>query len=1417
MTHFSPFSVSGTYQTGGSFTNSIKLGDFNKDGFVDAAVVNGGSNSISILFGQGDGTFGSVATYSVGGSPSDLAVGDLNNDGNADIVVSNSQSNSVSVLSGNADGTFTTVGQYGVGSYPAEIRIADMNSDGKADIIVSSQNSGGINVLYNVGSTQFANQRFYSVGTSSTGVTIGDLDRDGRNDIIAADYGRNGIAIFFGNGSQSFISGIGAAPVSVDSGDMNGDGLLDVAIANRNGSSVTVLYGNGSGSFFGSTNVPTGMSYKVAVTDLNFDGRADLITTTVSGHVDVRLSSGTNFIPVGRYAPGGSPYDIAVGDLNGDFHLDIVSANLNSSIAVMLQDNNRPPTISGPTTADVQENAAANTVVATLSATDPDGNPVSYSFVSGNESGAFKIVGNEIQVADPSKLDFETASLASYTLQVKGSDGTLGSTNTLSIAITVTDVNEGPTAVTLENPVGKTAENGAALKVANITVADDALGVNALHVSDETNFEIRDGASGKELWFKTGADFEGTNSYSVTVTATDTESKGSATSSTFTLRINNLNDVAPVFSSGSTGLVDENAPITTVIHKAVAADAEADFGEVSYSLSGTDVALLNIDAATGAVTLKNPANYEAKASYSFDVVASQGTGPSATQAVIVSVNNQKEGPSAAATSKVTIDEDVASSAVEINATDQDGDALTYSLKSGAEAAKGTVSFDQTAGTFTYTPNANVNGSDTFTILISDGTATVEQVVSVTINPINDAAKVTVTNPDVVIEGNTGTFAGQIVTIAEHVSITDMDQNDAPTLYVPGSLNANSISVSGPQPDGGAARLFTVAPALGTISYGSDSFDYLQPGQTVDVSFGFDVQSGSEVIHQVIHITISGENDAPMVKTAIASVSTKEKQTFSLETATHFSDVDAGDVLAYSVSGPSWLMIDAATGTLTGTPVDADVGVQSVTVTATDKTGEKASSTFNLTVENVNAAPEIDQGIAAQTATEDQAFDFAIPADAFKDIDGDSLTLAVTSKPAWLTYANGRLTGTPSDAEVGRDHTVTVEATDPDGEKVSTNFKVTVTNVNDAPVVPETLTGTGVKEDAAAAVVGTLNGTDVDSSNLTYGFSNAVGGTFTRNGTTGEVTFTAAENFNGTASATYTVSDGSLSDTGTLSVKVEAVNDAPVATADAFGAGTTKVYEGAEFIIDITDDLLANDVDVDGDTFQFDGIGTSPKNGTLQTITEGGRTYLGYTYTSTALAENATADDAFTYKLKDAFGAVSTGAVSLKVTGLANKMITGTNQIDTLNGSNTAHDTIDGLNADDVVNGHGGNDKLFGNNGNDRLFGGEGADVMDGGRGDDLVDGGKGNDVMTGGLGADTFDFSLLNGSVVNTGADRINDFKLGVDDIRLGAGITILSIDATKDLDRDGQADTTLILSNGGSIEVLGINNLTKADWALIA
>jgi Ca2+-binding RTX toxin-like protein len=141
--------------------------------------------------------------------------------------------------------------------------------------------------------------------------------------------------------------------------------------------------------------------------------------------------------------------------------------------------------------------------------------------------------------------------------------------------------------------------------------------------------------------------------------------------------------------------------------------------------------------SAGTYTYTPAANYNG--SDSFTILIADGNGGTTEQVVSVTVSPVNDAPTAPATGSVTTGEDTASAATAIAASDIDGDTLSYSEKVGAGAAHGTVTFNQGAGTYTYTPAPNFAGSDSFTILISDGHGgTAEQAVSVTVNEVNDS-------------------------------------------------------------------------------------------------------------------------------------------------------------------------------------------------------------------------------------------------------------------------------------------------------------------------------------------------------------------------------------------------------------------------------------------------------------------------------------------------------------------------------------------------------------------------------------------------------------------------------------------------------------------------------------------------------
>lgn len=214
------------------------------------------------------------------------------------------------------------------------------------------------------------------------------------------------------------------------------------------------------------------------------------------------------------------------------------------------------------------------------------------------------------------------------------------------------------------------------------------------------------------------------------------------------------------------------------------------------------------------------------------------------------------------------------------------------------------------------------------------------------------------------------------------------------------------------------------------------------------------------------IALETSNQAPVLANPIADQTVSEDAAFDFSVpAGTFADPDAGDALTFAAALadgsalPGWLAFDAASGSFSGTPAQADVGLLDIRVTATDLGGLSASDTFALSVANVNDAPVLANPIADQSATEDTPFSFAVPADTVADEDpGDPIAWFAaradgSALPAWLSFdaAARILSGTPGNDDVGAVD-VTVTATDAAGFSVSDTFTVSVANVNDAPVV-----------------------------------------------------------------------------------------------------------------------------------------------------------------------------------------------------------------------------------------------------------------------------------------------------------------------------------------------------------------------------
>jgi len=286
--------------------SSVVVGDFNKDGKLDLVTANNLSNNISLLLGKGDGSFQTAVNFALesASAPISIAVGDFNKDGISDIVTVNNASQNISVLLGNGAGSFGTASNFKVPSRPTSVSVADFNKDGISDLAVTSSYFNNVSIMLGDGDGTFSSATQFDVGTNPNSVVVGDFNKDNKLDLAVANSDSNNVSILLGNGASGFGIAtnfdVGLNPASVTVIDFDNDGNSDLAVANAGSDTVSVLLGDGNGGFGIATNFVVGTKpYSLTVGDFNKDGKSELaVANSESKNVSLVNAEDETYEPV---------------------------------------------------------------------------------------------------------------------------------------------------------------------------------------------------------------------------------------------------------------------------------------------------------------------------------------------------------------------------------------------------------------------------------------------------------------------------------------------------------------------------------------------------------------------------------------------------------------------------------------------------------------------------------------------------------------------------------------------------------------------------------------------------------------------------------------------------------------------------------------------------------------------------------------------------------------------------------------------------------------------------------------------------------------------------------------------------------------------------------------------------------------
>jgi len=1191
-------------------------------------------------------------------------------------------------------------------------------------------------------------------------------------------------------------------------------------ISTSAGSSIQIGVPNGAPVFNTSSKANVAENSTAVATLMATDADGDTLTYSITGGVDQALFNLDT--KSGALIFNSAPDFEMPGDSNTDNAYDVeVTANDGQggttplTLTVAVTNVNEAPTLSVNAKMSVPENTSGT--VYTAAASDPENTPLFYT-LSGTDAGLFNLDTNTGALSFKNAPDRETPADADgnniYYVNLTANDGSLNS-GPQALSIMVTDVDDGNAApVFTSSSKASVAENTTAVATLMATDADgDTLTYSITGGADQALFNL-DTKSGA-LIFNSAPDFEmptdsnGDNAYDVEVTASDNQ--GSDTPLTLTVSVTNTNE-APTLTGATKANVSENS--TGIIYTATGSDPEND--TLTYTLGGTDAALFDLDANSGALSFKSAPDFEAPADsggdnvYDVILTASDGSLNSNSQALAIAVtdvDDTNNAPVFTTSSKASVVENT-TAVTTLAATDADGDTLKYSISGGTDQPLFALDANSGVLTFINAPDfeapgdSNSDSAYDVEVTANDGQGTTPLTLTVTVTDTNEAPTLTGATKANVSENSTGTI----------YTATGSDPENNPLIY----------KLSGTD-----AALFDLDANSGALSFKSAP-DFEAPadagGDNV-YDLTLTASDGSLVSNtQTLTINVTNTNDAPIFSTS-PSLSVAENST---KVSTLIATDTDGGTLTYSINDGAdagLFLLDANSGALTFTaardfevPSDGDNdGVYEVDVVANDGQGGSTPLSLEVTVTDVNEAPTLS---GATKANVDENSTGTIYTATGSDPENNPLiyTLSGTDAALFDFNANSGALSFKSapdfeaPADAGGDNIYDIVLTASDGSLSSNTqaLAILVDNINEA---PELVTNTGATVTVGRTVILTsamLVASDDDdgSADLTYTLTSlpasgkltlsdaalTQGDIFTQQdvedglvvfaagGSAGEVTvgITLADGGeDGAASVSSTLSiavqsrqlipqpdiqvaptpgeplpetpsgqpsvSETISNNGSNSGSVRLVENtgnSNVVTATLPGR-VSLLHEGARTATDrgmALEDLIAS---IDGKTPANLLDQTSVASQWLATRTEGTLldirtlTFSGTTASSDPIVLTGTDNDNGAVSNQEAFVidvsglpqgnqiqldnidfASIVGSTTIRG-GAGNNVVIGDDAAQTIV-LGEGDDELYGGGGNDVIGSEGGDDRLFGDSGDDELFGGEGVDLLHGGSDRDVA-------------------------------------------------------------------------------------------------